>query len=637
MSDLSRKLQQALALHRGGRLLEAKAAYEALLARLPDNPDVQHLLGTLTTQLGRPAEAVPLIQRAIRRQPTVGAYHSHLAEALAATGRGAEAETAWREAIRLNPNDAEANFGLAGRLAQGARWAEAEAFARRAAELLPGVAPTRFRLGIVLEGLGRAGEALALFREVARAAPAEEEVYRRILITAIAAGDMAAAWSAVRRSMALRPAVTGGCIAVDAVVHGQVDADAKLRWARRGAVMHPADATQRAISAGRRVDFGDYQSAIDEARQAIVAGPGVALGYVSRARATIMVPQFDLTRRAVRLGLCVAPGDLELIYQQAQVEKAAGDLALGWRLEERRIAMPRFHRMVALPPRWEGPGQAVGRLLVATEQGIGDELLFLSCLPELLRDVPDPVVELDERLHPLYRRSFPGLEMVPRQAYRIEAGRAIFDYARVNRDYGITHYIHAGSLPGLYRSDRARPADRVGYLRPDGDAVRAWRQRLAALGPEPTVGICWRSFLRFGVRSAYYAPLEAWKPLLRLQGIRFVSLQYDDCRAEVEALRDELGVDLWLPDGLDQMDDLDGTAALIAALDTVVSAPTAVCMMAAAVGVPTYRVGHTTYSIGRTRDHFFPNLRPLASWGEPLDLAKALTRAAEILPDALAR
>src|SRR5690606_37202799 len=151
------------------------------------------------------------------------------------------------------------------------------------------------------------------------------------------------------------------------------------------------------------------------------------------------------------------------IYQRAQLEKAAGDLALGWRLEERRIAMPRFHRTVALPPRWEGPGRPVGRLLVATEQGIGDELLFLSCLPELLRDVPDPVVELDERLHPIYRRSFPGLALVPRQAYRIEGGRAVFDYGRVGRDHGITHYIHAGSLPGLYRNDRSRPADRVGY------------------------------------------------------------------------------------------------------------------------------------------------------------------------------
>ncbi len=58
---LNLRLQNALALHRAGRLQEAKVAYEGVLAQAPGNADVLHLLGTVMTQLGQSAEAVPLL------------------------------------------------------------------------------------------------------------------------------------------------------------------------------------------------------------------------------------------------------------------------------------------------------------------------------------------------------------------------------------------------------------------------------------------------------------------------------------------------------------------------------------------------------------------------------------------------
>src|SRR3546814_2747066 len=75
------------------------------------------------------------------------------------------------------------------------------------------------------------------------------------------------------------------------------------------------------------------------------------------------------------------------------------------------------------------------------------------------------------------------------------------------------------------------------------------------------------------------------------------------------------------------MNDLDGTAALISALDAVVSAPTTVCMLAAALAVETHRLGHSVYSIGTTHDHFFPTMHPLVPADRPLDLADAIRRA----------
>lgn len=634
---LNLRLQNALGLHRAGRLLEAKAAYEGVLAQAPGNPDVLHLLGTLTTQLGRPAEAIPLLERAVKRLPKSAPCHSHLADALAAAGRGRDAESAWRKALRLVPRDAEANFNLAGHLAQSGRWAEAEPYARRAAELLPNSLPARFRLALTLEGLGRAADALAQFRVVVRLAPHMRDMHRRVLANAVSAGDMATAWRATQRSMVLQPDAADGFVAVEAVGIPDAGVAGKARWARRGAVAAPTAGFQRAVAAGYRFEAKDYAGALDEARRAILANPELALGYGTRARAANILPRFNLSEQVTRWGLRLAPADPELLFQRAQVEKATGDLALGWALDEHRVRGPRFHLTVALPARWGGPGKPAGRLLVATEQGVGDELLFLSCLPDLLEDVPDPVVELDARLHPLFRRSFPGIALVPRQAYRLEGERAVFDYTLVTREHAITHYIHSGSLFGLYRADRGKPATRAGYLETDRGAVAAWRERLGGLGPGPKVGVSWRSIaVASATRSSFYAALDDWEPVLRLPDIRFVSLQYDDCRAEVDAFRARTGIELWIPDGLDQMDDLDGTAALMTALDAVVSAPTTVCWLAAAVGAETFRIAQSKFYIAGDRDHFFPNLHPLAPAGRPLDLKLALARAAKILPGALA-
>lgn len=629
---LNLRLQNALALHRAGRLLEARAAYEAVLAQAPGNPDILHLLGTLITQLGRPAEAVPLLERAVKRLARSAACHSHLADALAAVGRGRDAEAAWRRALRLAPRDAEANFNLAGHLAQSGRWVEAEPYARHSAELLPASLPARFRFALTLEALRRPVEAMAQFRVVVRLAPHMRDMQHRLAANAIAAGEMATAWQATRRSMILQPEAADGFVAVEAVVLPELTTAAKARWARRGTIVAPAAGFLLAVAAGYLFEAKDYDAALARTRRAILASPDAPLGYATRARSANILPRFDLSAQAARWGLRLAPIDPELLFQQAQVEKATGDLALGWALDEHRVRSPRFHITVGLPARWGGPGTPAGRLLVATEQGVGDELLFLSCLPDLLADVPDPVVEMDARLHPLFGRSFPDLAMIPRQAARLEGARAVFDYGRATGDHAITHYVHSGSLPALYRADRGRPATRAGYLKADPAAVAAWRQRLDLLGPGPKVGVSWRSIaVASATRSSFYAALDDWLPVLRLPGVRFVSLQYDDCRAEVEAFRAATGLELWIPDGLDQMDDLDGTAALMSALDAVVSAPTTVCWLAAAVGAKTFRIAQSKFSIAGDRDHFFPNMHPMAPAGRPLDLTLALARAAEAL------
>ncbi|HYM42192.1 MAG TPA: tetratricopeptide repeat protein, partial [Steroidobacteraceae bacterium] len=62
-------LASAVRDHRAGRLREAVAGYEALLARTPDDADLLQLLGVALAQLERPAEGVALLARSLELQP----------------------------------------------------------------------------------------------------------------------------------------------------------------------------------------------------------------------------------------------------------------------------------------------------------------------------------------------------------------------------------------------------------------------------------------------------------------------------------------------------------------------------------------------------------------------------------------
>lgn len=104
-----------------------------------------------------------------------------------------------------------------------------------------------------------------------------------------------------------------------------------------------------------------------------------------------------------------------------------------------------------------------------------------------------------------------------------------------------------------------------------------------------TIGICWRSRFVTAERAANYTILDQWAPVFAVPGVRFVTLQYDECEAELAAAEQRFGIAILRPP-VDLLNDLDGAAALTAALDLVISAGTSVAEMAGALGVPVWRL-----------------------------------------------
>lgn len=320
----------------------------------------------------------------------------------------------------------------------------------------------------------------------------------------------------------------------------------------------------------------------------------------------------------------ITPLRVILIWNAAHTLLAAGHLQEGWDAYEARVPLGLGPDQKPALPELATDGADARSVLVLAEQGLGDELLFASCLPDLLDQAGCVYAECDPRLVALLRRSFPTTRVGPR-------GRWSAPRTTGSAEPGPEAYIPAGSLPRRYRRGLDDfPADGA-YLRPDQQRVDTWRMHLDTLPAGIRVGISWRSILTGGARRREYAPLLAWAPILSQPGAQFVNLQYGSLAEELQGIERELGVTVHSWEDLDLFNDLDGVAALIAALDVVVAPRNTVAHLAGAIGTPTLMLANPYgwSDLGTRSLPWFPAVtnvyrRPGGSWADAIEGAANL-------------
>lgn len=263
------------------------------------------------------------------------------------------------------------------------------------------------------------------------------------------------------------------------------------------------------------------------------------------------------------------------IFQRALIRLLTGDFST-WPDYEIRLEDEELPRRDRAFPRWTGEDLAGRTVLVHGEQGLGDEIMFASCLPEVISRAKHCVIECAPKLESIFRRSFPAATV-----YAAAAGRQPLVGA-ANPD--VDCEVPIGSLPLYFRRRAADFPQHKGYLQADCARVNYWKQRLASLGPGIKVGISWRGGslqTRSPLRSI---PLEQWLPILRAGSAQFVSLQYDASGNELDRFRIDCGIGVrhW-PDAIA---DYDETAALLSALDLTISVCTAAIHLGGALGRP---------------------------------------------------
>lgn len=254
-------------------------------------------------------------------------------------------------------------------------------------------------------------------------------------------------------------------------------------------------------------------------------------------------------------------------------------------------------------PRWTGGPLNGQRLLIWGEQGIGDEILFLTCLPDLNTIDGYIIVECEPRLVTPLSRSFPKIIFRPSSYHNVFGLPPIFD------DYNL--HIPMGGLMEIVRNDIADFKNSKPYMVVDKHKATNFENRLNAVcGARKRVGICWRSGKLSGERNVEYTSLLDWADVFSAPNCDFVNLQYGECEQELIDAEEKFNVRILRWPDLDLKNDIDSTLALISRLDVVVTVGTAVSPMAAAVGVQVLLMGSKGWpNLGTEYYPWFPNIQ----------------------------
>lgn len=668
--DSGAQLAHGHALHRQGRLGEAAATLRRLLAVEPHNSQALHLLGMTVGQMGRPAEAAELIRAAVRIEPSNPIMRANLGNALQESGRHAEAAEQFGRAIALKADLAAAHRGLGVALVRLGHAEEGLASLEQALRLVPADARIHNDLGAALRQLGRSREALTHFVRAAALNPRHVEAHHNRATTEMSLGLYSEALASVDNTLALEPsraaaladrgnilralgrndealaaydralAVAPGALRVHhkrglALLELQRPGEALTSFDRalalraddfaahfhRGVALALLERHEEALAGfdraialngepaepfnNRGIQLGHldrHEEALAAFATAAIRNPGHVEAYGNAGTLLQSLGRFDEALSQAQRALAIEPGYAPAEWSAGLIKLTRGDFAAGWPLYESRLRLAYlrpYHRDFAVP-RWLGDEPIAGRsVLVHAEQGIGDALQFCRYVPLLEARGAQVVFEV---LPPL-RKLMASLEM--RGTLRTaEEPLPLVDC-----------YCPLLSLPLALHTRLETIPGGVPYLHVDPRAVTEWRARLESLSGL-RVGLNWQGHVgaekQLWVRGRSFG-LECVAPLARVSGVSFVSLQ----KGEAAAQRTQVefgGALAQLTDPLETGPDaLLETAALMKALDLVITSDTSVAHLAGALGVPVWVVLQAVpdwrWMLERSDSPWYPTMR----------------------------
>jgi tetratricopeptide (TPR) repeat protein len=529
-------------------------------------------------------------------------------QALAHHARGdlANAENCCVAALNQEPLNADA-WHLRGVLAvQGAQPVKAVEYLSRAAGLRPVDYAILTNLGLALGTAKQYPRGIEVLRRAAALRPDALDPLLHIGSCWMGLGQTEKAEQAYKQALALKPTAPEPRESLGLLYFQLGRHDEAFELAQGVLAAHPNRPLALRLTAdvlSRRQRFEEaeahYRKALALQDDPIIRS-NYALALIRMGRDAEALAQYDAVYPAIK-------DDVHAVESYASALLAAGRLAEGWRLYIRRYKPngTSFAVRSEHPPALGNAPVSGKSVLAWLDQGVGDQIMFASFLPELLSAGARIQLACDPRLAGLFKRSFPDLDIVDQDT----------------KDFGDVDYQ-------LYVPDagqRIRPTlqsfpNHQGYLRANDSLARALRAKYEmrrGSASDILVGISWRTSKEAKVSAQKTLSLLEWAPILRVTGVTFVCLQYGASAEEVADVSKALDIHIQFDPDVDPMQDLDAFAAQVAAMDLVITTSNTTAHMAGALNTPAWTMvpkgfGHMWHWFhDRTDSPWYPSLRLL--------------------------
>jgi tetratricopeptide (TPR) repeat protein len=494
-------------------------------------------------------------------------------------GRFEEAKGFYQSVLKSAPSDMETLYLLGTACSQTEHFEQAAAYLKKALTLRPKHVEALNNMGLTLKGQRKPVEALVFYRRALALRPDYVDALNNAGNALELLGRLDEAEAHLRRALELQPDNADAHCNLGLVMNAKDRFAEAEQCLKRGLELRPDHAISYDFLGSIYKIWGRFDEALACFDRAVALAPNSYSAHNNRGAALEEMGRLEAALADYQRAAELAPGENSARWNQAYLFLRMGMLERGWEAHELRLAEGGQVSIRFPYPEWDGGSLAGKTVLVYAEQGLGDEIMFASCISDVIAMAGHCIIECAPRLEALFKRAFP-------QASVIGGERMQIGWLLAQRPIDVQ--VAAGSLPRFLRPTLASFPDRAAYLSADATRLAHWRARVALLGPGLKVGICWRSGLLAGERKRLYSELTQWGEIFKVAGVHFVNLQYGDCGEELRAAQARFGVPITVFDEINLREEIDESAALTACMDLVISPATAVLELAGALGVDAY-------------------------------------------------
>ncbi|MBR9825830.1 MAG: tetratricopeptide repeat protein [Alphaproteobacteria bacterium] len=497
---------------------------------------------------------------------------------------------------------------------------EGARLAHEALGIAPEMALTNHVMGLMLLRLGRLSRALEFLERAWKIDPKDPEIYQKLGLVAWKLDMLDAAEKFYRLQCQIAPSAIDGILNLSGVLRDAGKFEEAIEILRTTIFQHQ-DNPELWNSLGSVIsESGDPAQAATFYTEALRLRSDFARAHNNMANVYELLgePKKALPHYEEALK---DPADAKdratMLHGRSMVMLAAGMVQDGWVANESRLDPNRDGATLFAMncPMWDGEDleQIRGKTLVwIGEQGLGDEVLFMNQVHDLLEAIgPEGELRIvcEYRLLDLVARSFPQAKVFNHLSTTIE-GRDVRAAPKIDADADFWTPM-ATPLRALRPSLDSFP-ETPGYLVPDPDRQTAFKTQLDTMGSGLKVGILWKSLKMNARRARFFSAFDAWKPVLDVPNVDFINLQYGEVDEELALARDRFGVTVHQPQDIDLKMDLDGVAALSSACDLIIGPMNATTNLAAASGANVWFIharSSTWTLLGAGRSMWYPQTR----------------------------
>ena len=645
-------LQAPLALFSLGQLSKALEQVTQLLVQFPQSAVLHNMQGVAHAGLRQFDSAINSFKKATHLKPDYADAYFNIGKALKDKGDLDASIESFKQAIRFKPNYADAYLDLGNALKdKGDLDASIESY-QQAMKIKPDYADAYYNKGVALKEKGDLDASIESFKQTIRFKPNYADAYYNKGIALKEKGDLDASIESYKQAIKIKPDYAEAYYNIGIALKAKGDLDASIESYKQAIKIKPHYAEAYNNMGVSLKDKGDLDAAIESYQQAIKIKPDYAEAYNNLGNCLADKGKLDSAIKIYNQAIKIKPeyaeahnnmgvslqykGDLEAAivsfkqaikikpdYADAYKNKSYAyllkmDFQNGWSAYEWRwnIAVLDSRPLSSSRPIWEG--QINKRVLLWPEQGIGDEIMFMSVAQELAAQCERLIIKMDDRLIPLFCRSF---------GHQIEIVGKNVDVDEDEYDF----HIPMGSAVKFFRSYESDfEKTSGGVLHANLQKVEEFKQKLNIAPEKKLIGLSWGSENRkIGTKKSINleALLSKFDPLR----YEFVNLQYGDVLDQLEKGRKATGITIHQIDSVNNRDDIDGLSAIIAACDYVVSISNVTAHLAGALGKNTHILLHYTpdwrWQLNRKDSPWYKSItlyrqENFDDWSSPLEALK---------------